>query len=534
MTNKDEWWRGSITYQIYPRSFQDANEDGMGDLEGIAQRLPHVAELGVDAIWISPVFTSPMIDMGYDVADHRDIDPTFGTLEDFDRVVARAHDLGLKVIIDQVLSHSSDQHPLFQESRSSRTNPKHDWYVWADAKPEGSPPTNWQSIFGGPAWTWDVRRRQYYYHQFLKEQPDLNFHNPEVQDWALETLRFWLDRGVDGFRIDAANHIFHDEQLRDNPADYRPKTEPDYKTFEMQYPIYSKNRPENVAFLERMRAVLDEYDARVFIGEIGEGHHPVERLVEYTSGKRLHMAYNMEFMGKTFTPEHFRKQIDALFVDSPGGFPCWAFSNHDVPRHLSRWASYGADQDALAKLCAGILLSLEGSVCLYQGEELGLTDTDLNFEELVDPEGKTFWPDNKGRDPERTPMVWEEARPHAGFSAAASTWLPVKPPQQSRAVDTQIDDPQSVLNFYKQVVALRQATPALKTGRTRFLTSKGAILAFVREPGVICAFNLRDSKERLPITEVPETLLSSNGATVEDGAIILPPNGVFLGQLKGK
>ncbi|ETX27180.1 alpha-amylase family glycosyl hydrolase [Roseivivax isoporae] len=527
---RDEWWRGAVTYQIYPRSFQDDDGDGMGDLRGITRRLGHVADLGVDAIWLSPVFTSPMADMGYDVSDHRDIDPSFGTLADFDALVDEAHRLGLKVIIDQVLSHSSDRHPFFTQSRASRDNPKADWYVWHDPKVDGTPPNNWQAIFGGPAWTWDVRRKQYYFHQFLPQQPDLNFHNPEVRAWVLETLRFWLERGVDGFRLDAVNHFFHDAELRDNPPDWREKTEPDYKTFEMQFPKYSKNRPENLPFMEEMRRVLDGYEGRVFIGEIGEAHHPAERLAEYTAAGRLHMAYNSELMGTRFSAAHVRRQIDRLFTETPESWPCWAFSNHDVPRHVSRWATYGTDQDALARMCGTLLLSLEGSVCLYQGEELGLGQADLAYEELVDPEGLNFWPDNKGRDGCRTPMVWEDG-PHGGFSAAEVTWLPVKPPHLTRTVASQQGQAASVLETYRAMVALRKAAPELRTGRTTFLDTDEPVLMFRRGEGHLCVFNLGPAATEVALPGALAADLAVNGAEVADGMARLPGNGALVGRL---
>ena len=294
----DEWWRGAVIYQVYPRSFQDSDGDGIGDLRGITARLPHIADLGADAVWISPVFTSPMADMGYDVSDYRDIDPLFGSLADFDALLARAHDLGLKVIVDQVLSHSSAEHPWFVESRSSKDNPKSDWYVWADPRPDGSPPNNWISIFGGPAWTWDSKRRQYYFHNFLVEQPDLNFHNPEVQEEMLETLRFWLERGVDGFRIDSVNKHFHDADLRDDlphmPSDGLIPSNP----YEMQDHVHSKTQPENLVFLERVRALMDSYDARCTIGEVGESIRSIEVMAAYTEGnKRLNMAYSFDLLG---------------------------------------------------------------------------------------------------------------------------------------------------------------------------------------------------------------------------------------------
>ncbi|PWJ21200.1 alpha-glucosidase [Jannaschia seohaensis] len=524
MTQQD-WWRGAVIYQIYPRSFQDADGDGMGDLKGITQRLDHVARLGVDAIWVSPFFKSPMADMGYDVSDYCDVDPTFGTLDDFEAMVARAHELGLKVIIDQVFSHSSDQHPFFEESRSSRDNPKHDWYVWADPRPDGSPPSNWQAIFGGPAWTWDVRRRQYYFHQFLPQQPDLNAHNPEVQEWILETMEFWLEKGIDGFRLDAINHLFHDAELRDNPPDWRPKSEPDYKPFEMQYPIMSKNQPETLVFLERVRALLDRYGA-TSVGEIGEGHHPVERLMEYTAPGRLHMGYSLALTGAEFTPEHIRTQLEDMFAGGDG-WPCWAFSSHDHNRPVTRWARYGASPEAMAKLTASILLTLPGSICMYQGEELGLPDTELERHEIVDPEGKAFWPHVKGRDMSRTPMVWEAAAPNAGFSQANSTWLPVKPPQAERAVDTQEGVGGSVLETVRALLALRK-DPALRGAETVFHDVPDPVLAYTRGDKFLCVFNIGAEPVHLSDLPLGEAVLTIDAEAGE--TLCLGPNGVWIGH----
>ncbi|MEO1309078.1 MAG: alpha-amylase family glycosyl hydrolase, partial [Pseudomonadota bacterium] len=500
MADNPDWWRGSVTYQIYPRSFMDANDDGVGDLKGIIQRLDHVGSLGVDAIWISPIFPSPMADMGYDVSDYCDIDPTFGDMADFDALMAKAKSLGLKVIIDQVLSHASDQHAFFTESRQSRDNPKADWFIWADPNPDGTPPNNWLAIFGGSAWEWDARRRQYYFHNFLKEQPDWNFHNPEVQDYLLNCVRFWLDRGVDGFRLDTVNFYFHDQLLRDNAANPEPWAQEAVRPFEMQYTLFSKNRPENLGFLKRLRALLDEYDGKTMVGEVGDSHHSIDIMGEYTSGHRLHMAYSFEMLGPDFSPRHFRERIEAFFKGAPEGWPCWAFSNHDVPRHVGRWLDHGADQDALAKQAAALLLSFEGSICLYQGEELGQADTELTFDELTDPEGINFWPEKKGRDGCRTPMVWDAAAPNGGFSAANQTWLPVKEPQRARAVSTQGEN--SVLAFYREMLALRRATDDLRRGKTEFLDLPEPVLGLingnrrwrkiVKTQGAIPAFETQD------------------------------------------
>jgi len=507
----------------------DTTGNGIGDLPGVTQRLPYVADLGVDAIWLSPFFTSPMKDMGYDVSDYTDIDPVFGTLADFDKMVQTAHDLGLKVIIDQVLSHSSDQHPYFEESRSSRTNDKADWYVWHDPKPDGMPPNNWRAIFGGSAWEWDTRRKQYYFHNFLKEQPDWNLHNPEVQEYLLGTMKFWLDRGVDGFRLDTVNFYFHDKLLRDNPANPLPWAQEAAKPYDMQYCLFSKNQPENIAFLERLRALLDKYDARTTVGEVGDTHHSIELMGEYTSGRRLHMAYSFEMLGPNFSPDHFRARIQAFFKGAPEGWPCWAFSNHDVPRHVGRWLKHATDQEALAKLSAAMLLSFEGSICLYQGEELGQIDTELAFEELTDPEGINFWPEVKGRDGCRTPMVWDATAPNGGFSKANRTWLPVKPPQVARAVSTQADA-SSVLNFYKEMLALRKATPELQGGKIAFLDLPDPVLGYMRGDDVVCVFNLSDKPATVSL-DANATVLVAQGATVDGAQLALEGTGFLIGRV---
>ena len=528
MADGQDWWRGSVTYQIYPRSFMDADGDGIGDIKGIMDRLDHVASVGVDAIWLSPVFPSPMADMGYDVSDYLDIDPTFGTLAEFDAMVEKAHALGLKVIIDQVLSHASDQHALFEKSRQSRDNPHADWFVWADPKPDGTPPNNWLSIFGGPAWTWDSRRRQYYMHNFLKEQPDWNFHNPEVQDYLLDCVRFWLDRGVDGFRLDTVNFFIHDHLLRDNAANPSDWAQDAVRPFEMQYTLFSKNRPENLEFLKRLRALLDEYDDRTMVGEVGDSHHSIEIMGQYTSGNRLHMAYSFEMLGPDFSPKHFRERIEAFFRDAPEGWPCWAFSNHDVPRHVGRWLEHGVDQDALAKQAAALLLAFEGSICIYQGEELGQVDTELTFDELTDPEGINFWPEKKGRDGCRTPMVWEANGPNGGFSNANRTWLPVKAPQQARAVSAQGEN--SVLAFYREMLSLRKSTEALRAGNTKFLDLPEPVLGFMRGDSMMCIYNLSAD----PVTvDLPQAVTSvlDQAADLSGTHITLGGSGFIIGRI---
>ena len=476
------WWRGAVIYQIYPRSFQDSNGDGIGDLPGITARLDHVASLGVDAIWISPFFRSPMKDFGYDVTDYRDVDPIFGTLADFDALLARAHQLGLKVMIDQVLSHTSDQHAWFQESRLSRDNPKSDWYVWADARPDGTPPNNWLSVFGGSAWQWDSRRRQYYLHSFLSSQPDLNFHNPAVQDALLGEVRFWCEKGVDGFRFDACNHQFHDAQLRDNPPAQggEVSTVRADNPYAMQQHLHDKSRPENLAFLERLRGVLDAFGA-ASIGEVGDENAP-PLMADYTeAGRRLHMAYSFSLLTAHCAPSHLRAEVEKLEreIARTGGWGCWAFSNHDVPRVASRWSSDGQPDDRRSKLQLAMLLTLRGSVCLYQGEELGLPEADVPFERLQDPYGLAFWPEFKGRDGCRTPMPWQTDEVQAGFSTA-EPWLPVSAAQQARAVDRQQAAPDSVLKTAQALLAWRRATPLLREGSIRFVDAPESVLMFER------------------------------------------------------
>ena len=498
-----EWWRGAVIYQIYPRSFQDSNDDGIGDLRGIAARLPYVASLGVDAVWIAPFFRSPMKDYGYDIADYRDVDPIFGNLADFETVIETAHALGLRVLIDLVLSHTSDQHPWFADSRASRESPRANWYVWGDAKPDGTVPNNWLSVFGGSAWSWDSRRCQYYLHNFLSSQPDLNFHEPEVQEALLDIARFWLDRGVDGFRLDTINFYFSDKELRDNPA--LPEEErndaiaPRVNPYNHQRHLYSKNRPENLAFLARLRAVMDAYGAVTTLGEIGDAQFGLELLGEYTAGaERLHMCYGFDFLARDLpTPGRIAGVFQHLDRVAAEGWACWAFSNHDVMRHTTRWGLTPAAMRAYATL----LLCLRGTVCLYQGEELGLSEAEIAFDDLQDPYGIPFWPEYKGRDGCRTPMVWDRSNQNAGFSAARP-WLPVGHDHHCAAVAMQEEDPAAILHHYRRAIAFRRAHPVLARGDQRAMRAEGDVLRFVREDAheeLFCAFNLSESPSELTL-----------------------------------
>lgn len=501
-----DWWRGCVIYQIYPRSFQDSNADGVGDLAGIIQRLPYVASLGVDAIWISPFFRSPMADFGYDVQNYRDVDPMFGTIGDFDALVRRAHELGIRVIIDLVLSHTSDQHRWFKESRSSRDNPKADFYVWADARPDGTAPNNWLSIFGGPAWEWDSERLQYYLHNFLTAQPDLNFHNPEVQQELLDVARFWLDRGVDGFRFDTINFFFHDKQLRDNPV--LPEAERDYSTapsvnpYNWQDHLYDKSQPENLEFLRRMRALMDEYPAIAAVGEVGDAQRSLEIVGAYTSGgDKMHMCYAFEFLSGTEPPTglRFAEVLRRFDSAAPEGWACWAFSNHDVERHVSRWRM----SPEQARVQAAALMSLRGSICLYQGEELGLTEAYVPYEDLRDPYGIRFWPKFRGRDGCRTPMPWASDSSHAGFSDV-KPWLPIAVDHLIHAVALQDPDEGSILAFYRRMLAFRRTQPALAKGGFRLIDASDRHLAFERDHyglTLLCAFNLSDAPMHLTLPE---------------------------------
>ncbi|MBZ9885507.1 alpha-glucosidase family protein [Mesorhizobium sp. CA10] len=540
-----EWWRGCVIYQVYPRSFQDTTGDGSGDLNGITARLAHVASLGVDAVWLSPFFKSPMADMGYDVSDYRDVDPMFGTLEDFDALVAEAHRLGLKLIIDQVISHSSDKHEWFIESRASRNNAKADWYVWADARPDGSAPNNWQSLFGGPAWEWDATRRQYYMHNFLAAQPDLNFHNPDVQDALLDTVRFWLERGVDGFRLDTVNYYVHDRWLRDNPplAASVAGTNGATSTYAFQEHLFDKTRPENLDFLKRFRALLDEYPDRAAVGEVGDEERSLQTLAAYVSGgDKLQMCYTFDLLSPQFSAAHVRGCVEAFETTAPDGWVCWAFSNHDVVRHVSRWTRQGENPDAVAKFSIALLACLRGSICVYQGEELGLEEAELAYEDLRDPVGIRFWPGVKGRDGCRTPMVWRAEADNAGFSTA-KPWLPVPQAHRARAVDVQNGEERSVLAAYRSILALRKSHPALIAGSIRFLEAEGDVLAFLRERDgerLLCVFNFSTEATgwALP-TEIGEAEITAFDVdaagvltgVVEDSVLALPPLGSFVGRI---
>lgn len=487
------WWKGAVIYQIYPRSFLDTNGDGIGDLQGVLKGLDHIAGLGVDGIWISPFFTSPMADYGYDVADFCGVDPIFGTLEDFDAVVARAHELGLKVIIDQVYSHTSDHHDWFIESRSSRDNPRAEWYVWADPKMDGSPPNNWQSVFGGSCWEWDAHRNQYYFHNFLKEQPDLNLYNPEVQEALIEAGRFWLERGVDGFRLDALNFAMHDQNLRDNPPSGVSAFEAT-RPFDMQLHKYNMSQPEIVDFIEKFRAMLDEYPGTFTVAEVG-GPNPIDEMKAFTEGNgRLNSAYNFDFL---YAPAlDANRVIDSAQLwdqSEDEGWPSWAFSNHDAPRAVSRWAP-AEHRDQMARLYMLLLLTLRGNPIIYQGEELGLPQANVPYSKLKDPEAIFNWPKTLGRDGARTPIPWQAGQVNAGFSSA-EPWLPVDPEHAALSVDQQQGN-DSILRFTSEALAVRKRYRSMVSGGMRFVESgRDSVLIVerqVEDETVFALFNFGD------------------------------------------
>ena len=522
----NNWWRGGVIYQIYPRSFLDSNGDGVGDLNGITAKLDYVASLGVDGIWLSPFVTSPMKDFGYDVSNYCDVDPLFGTLDDFKRLVEKAHSLGLKVMMDQVLSHSSDQHPWFHESRANATNPKADWYVWADAKHDGTPPNNWMSIFGGSAWQWDTRRCQYYMHNFLASQPDLNFHNPQVQDALLDTIKFWLELGVDGYRLDTVNFYFHDAALRDNPGRGRPTSEDPavnaVNPYGWQQHKYDKSQPENLVFLQRLRALLDQYPNTTMVGEIGDDDG-LARVAEYTQGgDKLHMAYCFDLLGEAHSALYLHALMARFQSLSQGGWPCWALSNHDVVRLASRWAAGEAPNEAKLRLAAALQLSLRGSACIYQGDELGLPEAVIEFSQLQDPYGITMWPEFKGRDGCRTPMPWRHDVPDAGFSpqlqAGVQPWLPVSASHMDKSVQRQEADSNSLLSFYTQFLHWRKHQPALVDGDMTLLPAHPQVLAYIRSCAgqrILCVFNFSAESAvwRLDASEGIAKVLAASGLT---------------------
>lgn len=542
-----DWWRSAVIYQVYPRSFMDSDGDGVGDLPGIIQKLDYIASLNVDAVWISPFFKSPMKDFGYDISDYRAVEPMFGTMADFQALLNKAHDLGLKVLIDQVWNHTSNEHPWFLESRQDRTNPKADWYVWADAKPDGAPPTNWRSTFGGDAWAWDERRQQYYLHNFLVEQPDLNWHNPEVVAAIQDVARFWLDMGVDGFRLDVINFLAHDRQLRENPARLEHQPRPAGASLSDPYfnqvNLYNIDQPETLLLIESIRALMDEYPGTTTLAEISSTEDAIATSSAYVSGsKRLHMAYNSSLMSdEPLTSDLLHRTIAQVESKMADGIICWTAGTHDFPRLKSRWRKYLIDDEftheAFDHMFVALLVSLRGSCCIYQGDELGLTQAEIPFEKMRDPFGIAGYPNVQGRDGSRTPMPWQSNVPNAGFTTAAESWLPMPEEHYAAAVDQQDSNPSSLLNKYRRLIRWRKLQPALANGTLQLLNTPEPILGFIRScdrQSLLCLFNLSPMPVHFDLSPFPnctdahevDFISRRYGDTIE-----LSSYGVFFGTL---
>jgi alpha-glucosidase len=521
------WWKSAVIYEIYPRSFQDTDANGVGDLRGIIERLPYLVELGINAIWICPIFPSPMADFGYDVANYVDIDPLFGTLRDFDMLLAQAHRAGLKVLLDLVPNHTSDRHPWFVESRSSHDNAKRDWYLWRDPGPQGGPPNNWLSQFGGSAWELDRSSGQYYYHTFLKQQPDLNWRNPQARRAVYDAMRFWLRRGVDGFRVDVLWYLIKDDQFRDNPAN--PDFLPGGPPHEALLPLYTSDRPEMVEVLAEMRGVVDEFNDRLLIGEI---YLPVERLVTYYGRdlRGVHLPFNFSLLNAPWDARAIAKLIQEYEAALPeGGWPNWVLGNHDWPRIVGR---IGREQ---ARIAAMLLLTLRGTPTIYFGDEIGMAQVPIPPERVRDPFQKNVPGLSVGRDGSRTPMQWDESR-YAGFSDA-EPWLPLSKDFRQHNAAKQRSDPTSIYHLYRGLIALRRSRRTLLSGSYRPIEADGDVLLFFREHGFEClvvALNFGKGV-RLPklFTDVGGKLLLSShlyreGEPVGSAVELRPDEGVVI------
>ncbi len=530
-----EWWRGATIYQIYLPSFFDGNDDGTGDLPGLLARLSYVADLGVDAIWISPFYRSPQRDFGYDVADYRAVDPLFGTEADFDRVVARAHQLGIRVLIDQVWSHTSSDHAWFQESRSSRDNPKAGWFVWADPRADGTPPNNWLSVFGGSAWQWEPMRRQYYLHHFLPSQPKLNLREDVVLVEHFATAEYWLGRGVDGFRFDAVDFMLHDPGLSDNRPNPAASTDPPVNPFRMQQHRHDMSHRDTDRLIAAIREFMNRFPEATTIGELSSEPGASHRVAAMTGKTRLHMAYTLGVSKSPFSAAAFRQTLASAIELRQSGWPCWSFSNHDVARAASRWNSTGVERAAFAILQMALLLCLPGSASLFQGEELGLPNAEIPRERMRDPFGLTFYPAYLGRDGSRTPMPWTSGAANLGFSRAPETWLPPAPTHDGLAVDRQEKDPRSTLAAYRAMLAWRKRHLASIAQDVSLLDTADPVLGFRHGNGadaVIALFNFAPEPVEISMADMPRFRVAEELAFVArpvGNKLTMPPYGVMLG-----
>jgi alpha-glucosidase len=543
---QDPWWKHAVIYEIYPRSFQDSNGDGVGDINGITSRLDYLKDLGIGAIWITPMYPSPLVDFGYDVADYTALDPLYGTLADFDHLMTEAKKRNIRVIMDFVPNHTSDQHPWFKESRSSRTNPKRDWYIWRDGKGPGQPPNNWQSWFGHSAWQFDPTTNQYYYHHFYVQQPDLNWRNPEVRKAMYDAMRFWLDRGVAGFRLDAVSRLFEDPNLHDDPILPGKNA---YGDPNIQHK-YTDNLPEIHEVLREMRRVADGYPGNpVLISEADEPN--IKELTRMYGAKNDEVQLPMDFQiadVNKLSARDFRRLLDEVDHNAAHGQPEFFFSNHDQPRQWDRYGD-GVHNDQIAKLMAALLLTTRQTPLMYYGEEIGMRTTlPTRKEDVQDPIGKIGWPEEKGRDGERTPMQWDNSK-DAGFSTADRTWLPIPPSAVEYNVSVESLDPHSILTFYKRLLAMRQSEPALRNGSYVSLDREDPfVLAYLRKnpdsgESILVVVNMSGEPRTVKLDlsslgikgnsaktliSAPETGRASEPLT----QLAIPPFGVFVGSVQ--
>ena len=519
-----EWWQRGIIYEVYPRSFQDSNNDGIGDLPGILERLEYLVELGVNALWIAPIFPSPMADFGYDVADYCNIDPIFGTLADFDRLLAAVHERGLKLILDFVPNHTSDQHPWFLESRSSQNNPKRNWYLWRDAAADGGPPNNWLSNFGGSAWEWDAATGQYYCHSFLKEQPDVNWRSPDLREAMLGVLRFWLDRGVDGFRVDVLWLLIKDDQFRDNPLN--PGYKPDAPSSHRLLSVYNADRPEIHELVANMRSVLDSYPDRALIGEI---YLPYSQLVAYY-GKELqgaNLPFNFQLIQCAWSAERIAEIIREYEASLPhGAWPNWVLGNHDQARLASR---IGAGQ---ARVAAMLLLTLRGTPTIYYGEEIGMTNVPIPPGEVQDPAEKNEPGLGQGRDPERTPMPWDSS-PQAGFTRGRP-WLRLGDDHEKVNLASLTQDRKSILSLYRRLIELRRTNECLISGAIHNVAVNGPVLRYERKDDqqhFAILLNLGHEQQEVHLEKgdiLISTLLDRHDERIEGMTSLRPAEGLIV------
>ena len=541
----ENWWESAVFYQIYPRSFKDSNNDGIGDLAGVIEKLDHLNDgkgggLGIDAIWFSPFFPSPQADFGYDVSDYCNIDSDYGTLEDFDQLVEESHRRGIKIVLDLVLNHSSDQHKWFQESRKNSTNSKVDWYVWADPKPDGSPPNNWLAVFGGAAWTFEPQRGQYYLHNFLPEQPDLNWYNPEVREALADVVRFWMKRGADGFRLDTANYYAYDRQLRDNPK--RPENSELMEDGQEANPLsqyitkYSKDRPENLEFIHFLRKIFDENGA-VSIGEIGsaEGLESTLKLgTDYVkNGKGLHLTYTFSMLNKNMNAEYLEHVLRVTEESIEDGWPCWSLSNHDCMRMISRFDCFG-ERDGFQQMMLLLLLSLRGTPIIYYGEEVDMQEYEITKDELRDPQGIRFWPDIKGRDGCRLPFPWDSKLTNQGFNSGTKPWLPAV---NKLSLDQAKADSGSTFHVLQEMLQIRKKFPALQNGSYRKILLDGDCFVFERKTAgetmlIAANFSTEEQSINLPykVTKDHTPKAFKRFCTLKNELLTSPACSYFLGE----